>query len=254
MTIADALTELGATPDLLTNEEIKLLDRDGFLPIPDVLNAGQIAEINQRLTELLREEGDQAGLEAHREEGTDRLSDLVNKGEVFDLFYTHPKVLAAISRVLGGDLKLSSLNARAALPGKGLQSLHADWGRLNEPGDFQVCNSIWLLDDFTAVNGATRVVPGSHRWDTKLPQDEMSDTSARHPQEQLLIAPAGTVVVFNSHTWHGGTDNRTDNPRRAVHSYFVRRRHPQQVDQRHYVRPETLARLSEAAQTVLDVD
>ncbi|MFI5386779.1 MAG: phytanoyl-CoA dioxygenase family protein [Fimbriimonadales bacterium] len=254
MTIAEALISLGATPDLLTKDEVERLDRDGFLPITGVLNTSQCDRINALLAELLDEEGDRAGLEAHQEGGTARLSDLVNKGDVFDVFYTHPKVLAAIARVLGGDMKLSSLNARAALPGKGLQALHADWGRLESPGEFQVCNSIWLLDDFTEENGATRVVPGSHRWGTKLPGDEMPDTSAAHPLERLLLAPAGTVVVFNSHTWHGGTLNRTARPRRAVHSYFVRRRHPQQVDQRKYIRPETLDRISESACVILDVD
>jgi len=253
MTITDALAALGATPDLLTAEEIGQLDRDGYLPIAGVLDQTQIDSINRRLEQLLEEEGDQAGLEAHQEAGTARLSDLVNKGEVFDIFYTQPKVLAAIAHVLGGDLKLSSLNARFALPGQGLQSLHADWGRLENPGEFQVCNSIWLLDDFTEENGPTRVVPGSQRWGQKLPGDDMPDPSAAHPQQRLLLAPAGTVVVFNSHTWHGGTLNRTDKPRRAMHSYFVRREHSQQVDQRRHVRPETLARISEAARVVLDV-
>ncbi|HTQ09421.1 MAG TPA: phytanoyl-CoA dioxygenase family protein [Fimbriimonadaceae bacterium] len=254
MTVSEALQSLGARSDLLTAGEVEQLDRDGFLPISGVLAAPQREAIAARLEELLEEEGDRAGLEAHQELGTARLSDLVNKGVVFDIFYTHPKVLAAIAHVLDGDLKLSSLNARFALPGKGLQNLHADWGRLEQPGEFQVCNSIWLLDDFTEDNGATRVVPGSQLWETKLPEDEMSDTSALHPREKLLLAPAGTVVVFNSHTWHGGTLNRTDRPRRAVHSYFVRRHHPQQVDQRRYIRPETRERLSEAAKVILGVE
>jgi ectoine hydroxylase-related dioxygenase (phytanoyl-CoA dioxygenase family) len=61
------------------------------------------------------------------------------------------------------------------------------------------------------------------------------------------------VVVFNSHTWHGGTLNRTNRLRRGLHSYFCRRHHPQQLDQKKYLRPETLARLSDAARTILDV-
>jgi ectoine hydroxylase-related dioxygenase (phytanoyl-CoA dioxygenase family) len=69
----------------------------------------------------------------------------------------------------------------------------------------------------------------------------------------LLTAPAGTVVVFNSHLWHGGTKNRSDRPRRALHSYFGRRSRGQQLDQKKYARPETLARLSPAARFILDV-
>src|SRR5262249_27778003 len=155
------------------------------------------------------------GKEVHQEAGTDRLSDLVNKGEMFEVCFTNPRVLAAIAHVLRNDLKLSSLNFRAALPGQGLQQFHADWGSPVSPGDYYVCNSIWLLDDFTLDNGATRVVPGSQK-SGKLPREAMSDPGAPHPDEKLLTAPAGTVVVFNSHTWHGGTQNKTSKPRRAM--------------------------------------
>ena len=68
-----------------------------------------------------------------------------------------------------------------------------------------------------------------------------------------LSAPAGTVVIFNAHTWHGGTLNRTDRPRRALHSYYTRRALQQQLDQKAYIRPETYARLSPAARFILDV-
>jgi ectoine hydroxylase-related dioxygenase (phytanoyl-CoA dioxygenase family) len=254
MTIQVALAALGSRDELLSGAEMSQIDRDGFLKIPDVLTRAQIEAIKSRLDELLAEEGESAGLEVHQEKGTERLANLVNKGPVFDIFYTEPKVLAAVAHVLKGDLKLSSLNARFALPGEGLQGLHADWGRLAEPGDFQVCNSIWLLDDFTPENGATRAVPGSHNWGTKLPSDDMPDPSAPHPDEKLLLGTAGTVFVFNSHTWHGGTHNRTANRRRACHSYFTRRHNAQQLDQRRHVLPETLARLSEQAKVILDVD
>ena len=72
----------------------------------------------------------------------------------------------------------------------------------------------------------------------------MPDNRAAHPDEVLLMAPAGTVVVFNSHLWHGGTLNRSSRPRRALHSYFTRRANGQQLDQKKYVRPETLTRLT----------
>ena len=254
MNLDEALAALGATPELLSETERETLDRHGFLAIPGVLSAEQIEAIRLRLDEQLAEEGDEAGKEVHQEAGTERLANLVNKGEVFDVFFTHPKVLAAIAHALGSDLKLSSLNARFAKPGEGLQGLHADWGRLDVPGNFQVCNSIWLLDDFTPDNGATRVVPGSHLFGTKLPSDDMADVSQPHPDEALIQGPAGTVVVFNSHTWHGGTLNRTANRRRAVHSYYTRRQNGQQLDQRTNLSPETVARLSPAARVILDVE
>jgi ectoine hydroxylase-related dioxygenase (phytanoyl-CoA dioxygenase family) len=249
MDMASALTDLGAGP--LDPEIAGQLDRNGFAPLPGILSEPQMAAMRARLAELTAEEGDAAGLEVHQEAGTDRLSDLVNKDPMFDVCFTHPVVLAAMAHVLG-DFKLSSLNYRSALPGKGLQGLHADWGR-RQPGEgFSVCNSIWLLDDFTAENGATRLVPGSHLR-PELPNDVLDDPAAPHPDQVQLIAPAGTVVIFNSHVWHGGTLNTTDRPRRAMHSYFTGRANAQQLDQRKYVRESTLARLSPAACFVLDV-
>ena len=132
------------------------------------------------------------------------------------------------------------------------QAQHADWGQAVEPGEYVVCNSIWLLDDFTESNGATRVVPGSQRSGV-LPRDVMADPRAAHGAEIKLLASAGTVVVFNSHTWHGGTVNSSARRRRALHSYFCRRDQPQQLDQRAYIRPETSARLDAAARYILDV-
>ncbi len=159
-------------------------------------------------------------------------------------------MLACVAHVLG-DFALSSLNSRAALPGQGHQALHAEGAPVGL-GPYQVCNSIWLLDDFTEDNGATRVVPGSHRRTVSV-RDTMPDPAAAHPGEVKLTAPAGTVVVFNSHLWHGGTLNRTGSQRRALHSYFTHRGNAQQLNQRKYIRPETLARISPAARFILDV-
>jgi ectoine hydroxylase-related dioxygenase (phytanoyl-CoA dioxygenase family) len=250
--MATALAELGVTQATLAEGTRERLDRDGYAVLPGVLSEEQLDAIRTRLAELLVAEGDQAGLEVHQEAGTNRLADLVNKGPMFKPCFTDPRVLACVGHVLG-DFKLSSLNFREALSGQGLQALHADYGGPAPASGFQVCNSIWLLDDFTADNGATRVVPGSHRSDT-VPRLAMPDPTAAHPDEVLVIAPAGTVVVFNSHTWHGGTVNRTDRPRRALHSYFARRERGQQTDQGKYLRPETRAGLSPAACFILDVE
>ena len=254
LTIADALRELGVREDTLTAREKELLDRDGYLPMKGILSPEQVAVMNAKLADLLALEGENAGKEVHQEAGTDRLSNLVDKApDLFAICFTHPRVLAGIAHVLNGNLKLSSLNHRAALPGQGLQGLHADWGKAVAPGDYSVCNSIWLLDDFTSDNGATRVVPGSHR-SGATPGEAMDDPRAAHMDEVKLLAPAGTVVIFNSHAWHGGTKNETDKPRRALHSYFCRRDQPQQLDQRKHLRLETVASLRPAARVVLDVD
>ncbi|MBB5837768.1 phytanoyl-CoA dioxygenase family protein [Kribbella italica] len=252
MDMATALRDLGVTGSELTQDELDRLDRDGFLPLEDVLTLEEVDTFNQRMAELTAAEGDQAGLEVHQEHGADRLADLINKDPMFEICFSHPRVLAAMRHVLGAEFRLSSLNSRAALPGQGHQSLHADFDRPVAPGEYEVCNSIWLLDDFTPENGATRVVPGSHRRGT-MPGDEMPDPAATHPDQIQLTAKAGTVVIFNSHLWHGGTQNHTTRPRRAMHSYFAHRHLPQQLDQQAYLRPETYQRLTPAQRFLLDV-
>lgn len=251
MDMQTALQDLGVAADLLTDKERDRLDTDGYLLLEGILSAEEVAAFNAGLAALTMAEGDRAGLEVHQEKGTERLADLVNKDPLFEVCFSHPRVLAGIAQVLG-SFKLSSLNARAALPGQGHQALHADYGEPVAAGAYQVCNSIWLLDDFTAENGATRVVPGSHR-SVSMPKDMMSDPADAHPDEVLLLAPAGTVVIFNSHLWHGGTLNRSSAPRRAMHSYFCRRDLPQQLDQQAYVRVNTYARLTPAQRFILDV-
>ena len=65
---------------------------------------------------------------------------------------------------------------------------------------------------------------------------------------------AGTVVVMNAHAWHGGTDNRTDHPRRAMHVYYTRGDKPQQQYQKKWVRPEVQDRLSPLGRRLLALD
>ena len=245
---------------MLTREEIKTLQTKGYLSLGQILSKTQVEQVNSRIKELMESEGEDAGSELFdskyirhpKEEGADRLADLVNKGPVFDIFFTHPKVLAAIGVVLGSEYKLSSLNYRAAVPGMGNQKLHVDYKNSIADGKYKVCNSIWLLDDFTEINGATRIVPGTHKLKS-LPDEVMEDPEDEHPDEVLIVAPAGTVVIFNSHVWHGGTTNHTKFPRRSIHSYFCSRDQPQQINQSRYITDETRNRIGFEGQRILDV-
>ncbi len=252
MDITQALHDLGTTSDVITDQNRRDLDENGYTVLPNIIDAEWLEALRQRFEELCEREGLTAGIEVHQEKGTRRLSDLVNKGEVFDRIYRHPQVLACIHHVIGRDFKLSSLNARDALPGEGLQALHADWGA-DYDGQFHVCNSIWLLDDFSLENGCTRLVPGTHKG--QHPRNVLDDASAPHPDEQYLVAPAGTVAVFNSHTWHGGTLNKSENlSRRALHCYYTAREHKQQLNQREYLRYETFKRIAKPVRYILDVE
>jgi ectoine hydroxylase-related dioxygenase (phytanoyl-CoA dioxygenase family) len=247
------LATFGASPALLSAADRATLDEQGFLALPGLLDPATTAAIARRCDELVEAEGDQAGLEAHQEAGTDRLANLVDKDPLFDLVWNNPRQLSAIAHVLGWQPeKVFSLNGRSARPGQGHQNLHVDWSGAVAPDHYQITNSIWMLDDFTAENGATRVVPGSHRWG-QVPGDAMADPGAPHPDEVLVLGPAGTCVVFNSHLWHGGTRNRTAAPRRAIHAAFVRRDQRQQTVFADYLHEATYQRLTPAQRYLLAV-
>jgi len=254
MDIQEALKQLGVTENTLTEKEKETLDREGYIVFENIIDPVWLEELRYLFEKNLEKEGFHAGKEVHQEKGARRLADLVNKGSAFNQIYTHPKVLASIYHVIGREFKLSSLNGRDAIPGEGNQGLHADWTGRNENDPFHVCNSIWLLDDFEEDNGPTRVVPGTHKLGGQV-SDYVEDTEAPHPDQKLLLASAGTVAVFNSHVWHGGTTNVSkDKKRRAIHSYFTAREFDQQMDQAEYLRQATFNRLSPAAQYILDVE
>ena len=213
------------------------LEDRGFLILPALIPPTQVARLNERIQELFALEGDSAGSEFKTEPGVRRIANAVNKGQVFEDAIDHPDVLAAIAVVLGPDYKLSSLNIRSANPHNGCaQPLHVDGGELPDARGNSVCNSVWLLDDFTERNGALRIVPGSHRWGRAPAPD------AKLEGEVLVTGQAGDVVIMNAHLWHGGSENFTDRPRRAMHVYYTRGDKPQQQYQKRLVRPEVQAR------------
>ena len=70
-----------------------------------------------------------------------------------------PGILECIEAVVGPDYKLSSLNARSTDPhNPEAQPWHVDAGAIADERGYWVCNTIWMLDDFTPDNGATRMI------------------------------------------------------------------------------------------------
>jgi ectoine hydroxylase-related dioxygenase (phytanoyl-CoA dioxygenase family) len=236
------------------NEEHKRqLDEAGFVVLEGLMVADLLHALRQRILELFDEEGERAGAEFRTEEHARRLANLVDKGEVFRRAIVQPDVLAGVSHVLGAP-KLSSLNARSADPHSDAgQPLHVDMAAVPDARGYWVCNTIWMLDDFTAENGATRVVPGSHRWGRR-PQEVLADPAAPHPDEILVTGRAGGVVIMNAHAWHGGTANRTARPRLAMHAFYCRRDTPQQQYQKRLLRPEVQASLTPELRDLLALD
>ncbi|MEO8075794.1 MAG: phytanoyl-CoA dioxygenase family protein, partial [Acidobacteriota bacterium] len=222
----------------MTAQQRRQLDEQGYVLLEPGADAGMLRDLRTRIGELFEEEGERAGGEFKQEEHARRLANLVDKGDVFRRAVLLPGLLDAVRHVLGPEIKLSSLNARSADPGTDVgQPLHVDMGAIPDEKGYWVCNTVWMLDDFTPENGATRMVPGSHRWGTR-PQDQLDDSLDTHPDEVLLTGPAGSIAVMNAHLWHGGTANRSAAPRLALHAFYCRRDQPQQQYQKRLLRPE----------------
>ena len=213
-----------------------------------------VERLRETVERLWAVEGENAGSEFRKEPCARRLANLIDKDPVFEDVVNHARVLELVRYAIGDRMKLSSLKARSADPfSPDPQPLHVDAGAVADDRGYWVCNSIWLLDDFTADNGATRIVPGSHRW-RLVPKNVLADPMAPHPDEVLLTAPAGTVIVINTHAWHGGTANRTSRPRRALHGFYTRWDKPQQQYQKKLLSPETQARLAAETRALLALD
>lgn len=226
----------------------------GYRILRCFLDAELLHELRCALEALWEAEGENAGSEFLKEPGARRLANLCDKGDVFRHMVAMPEILAGIEEIINGPFKLSSLNARSTNPhSDDAQPLHCDTGAIADEKGFWVANTIWMLDDFTTENGATRVVPGSHHW-RKLPQDVMANPRAPHPLEVQVTGKAGDVVIMNAHAWHGGTANRTSYPRRALHGFYTRSDKPQQQYQKRLLRPETVARLSPEQRRLLAID
>jgi ectoine hydroxylase-related dioxygenase (phytanoyl-CoA dioxygenase family) len=230
------------------------LDREGYVILRDMATPEWLEAVRARLDELEVAEGTNAAKEHHQEEGAGRLANLVNKGRVFEHAWCNPLLLACCAHMFQRPFKLSSLNGREAKLGGGHQPLHGDWRPpRGDARAVHVCNGLWAIDDLRRDNGASRLVPGSHLLPGK-PEEMMADPNAPHPREIIAEVPAGSVVMRNAHTWHGGTNNTSGARRRVLHACYTAREHPQQQDQRRWLLPETRAWLTPAQRELLDVE
>jgi ectoine hydroxylase-related dioxygenase (phytanoyl-CoA dioxygenase family) len=128
-------------------------------------------------------------------------------------------VLVAIHHIPRRPFRLSQFGGRDPFPGYGQQGVHADWMPRASNESAWVVTAIWMLDDFTKDNGATRIVPGTHRLAGQVPK-AIADPGGRHPDELIVTGAEGSVLLFNGHLWHSGTRNNSQSSRRAFQSVF----------------------------------
>lgn len=125
-----------------------------------------------------------------------------------------PQVLAVVGELIGERFFLSQVEGREPLVGGGHQQLHRDLSA-QRPGD--IANALAFFDDYGPENGATRIVPGSHRPGPGEPPFDFTDES----RSVQLSGSAGDILVFDVDLVHAGSLNSLGARRRSLLiSYF----------------------------------
>jgi ectoine hydroxylase-related dioxygenase (phytanoyl-CoA dioxygenase family) len=188
------------------------IEQDGWAIVPDAMNAEWVAEARADLTKIL--ESTPFGRDDFEGRKTRRVYALFAKTRTFDAAATHPVVLGVLDRVLG-NYQLSAPTGIEIGPGERAQPLHPDDAiyPLARPHDEIVMNAMWPLCDFTAENGGTVLVPGSHRWTTEIPGADAPTITVE--------MPAGSLLLYRGSLWHGGGANSTDQPRLGVVVHYA---------------------------------
>jgi ectoine hydroxylase-related dioxygenase (phytanoyl-CoA dioxygenase family) len=189
--------------------DLDALAADGFVVLERVLSTAEMAAIRRALEPYLQ--GKHFGRNRFEGLRTQRVYALLAKDPVFADLVGHPRVLCLLDDLLEPNYLLSAALAIHLGPGGDAQPFHYDDGSYHIPRPRAAVggSAIWAIDDFTAENGATEVIPGSHRWGDERPAPE--DSRARK-----IVMPAGSVVVFQGTLWHRGGANCTDRPRLAI--------------------------------------
>ena len=213
MTI-DMSARLPSPTDDLDRAELDLREH-GICAVSGVLSGASLAAARADLyhaaaQDRARNREQKFGLDFEHDDTNQRVWNVLSRSPVFTDIAEHPTALRLLRAVLGWPMLLGNLSANITGPGGGEMVLHADqifvptpW-----PTEPQGANAAWCLDDFTADNGATCFVPGSHRLHRPPGPDD-------HAVAVPMEAPAGTLVVFESRLWHRTGFNRTHDQRRA---------------------------------------
>lgn len=181
---------------------------DGCAIVTGVLTEAEVATVRSALDPLLAETG--TGGNSFLGRRTRRVFAILAKTRALDPLAIHPLVGSVLDRILTHHL-LSAPVVISIGPGEAAQALHRDEASYPVPrgaaGEL-VVNVMWALDDFTDVNGATRIIPGSHQW---------PDISPARPEDAVAaVMPKGSICVFLGSAVHGGGANRSDAPRLGV--------------------------------------
>jgi ectoine hydroxylase-related dioxygenase (phytanoyl-CoA dioxygenase family) len=178
---------------------------DGYTVLERVVAPQLVEDLKQAVLRIEREHD--LGLAKTSFEGfkTLRINNLLTYDDVFWEVPLHAAVLPVVEAVLDKECLLSSFCSLVLGPGQEAQPLHEDTQLIPLPRPHIpiTINAIWAVTDFTATNGATRIVPGSHKYDH-------APEYGREYETALATMPAGSVMLFDSALWHGGGANDSD--------------------------------------------
>jgi ectoine hydroxylase-related dioxygenase (phytanoyl-CoA dioxygenase family) len=186
-------------------EIVRELECSGYAVIPNRMNDKDLVAAREELSAMIATAGWGSGFDGTR---TKRVFALLAKTRCMDRAALDSLVLDVVEQAIGPGAQFSMTFATEVHPGQGAQVLHYDQGIYPLPRDRDVMlTAIWALDDFTASNGATLVIPGSHQAATGKP-----DPGQAVPVEM----PAGSLLLFAGRLYHGAGANISTKPRLGV--------------------------------------
>jgi ectoine hydroxylase-related dioxygenase (phytanoyl-CoA dioxygenase family) len=187
------------------------IERDGYTVLERVIDPELVDELLDAIDHVMHTARIPFGENRFLGERTRRIFNLLARDPLFARVPLHQGVLPLVERVLDDQCLLSSLTAIEMNADQGAQPLHSDDGSIALPRPHipVVCVAIWALTDFTSANGATRLIPGSHRRERRPAKGE-------HEPYVEAEMPAGSVLVYDGALWHAGGNNATDTRRVGI--------------------------------------
>lgn len=208
-------------PTTDVQQALAQFDEHGLALLADALTATQVKDVRARLEVAARvSEADEVptrGYAFDMDRNNRRVFQLFNLDPIFVDLIARPLALDFVRHSLGESFLISNFSANITAPGSERMLLHADQGYVDTPWAERAlaCNVAWLLDDFTAENGGTCYVPGSHRVGRGPQRGEVVETVA-------IEAPAGSLMIMDGRLWHQTGANRSrDCQRAALFGYYV---------------------------------
>ena len=233
------------------------LDAQGYTVILDFLSPARLEQVRGGLVPYLATHSGRNNFEGFL---TERVYTLVGRGRVFEDIVEDPRILGLLDALLRPGYLISASQAICIRPGETPQPIHHDDGfyPVPRPRPSIGFSTVVAVDAFTAENGGTEVIPGSHRWNDAdvagaydLRNDDRPAVPALERALVPMVMPAGACLFFHGTLMHRGGANRSAAPRLAFSNQYCE---PWARTQENFflgVPPEIAREMSPRLQTLL---